>query len=206
MQTTQQQKQPRAREMTWDEFEQEFGPLVDLTDGTFMMFTKDNWEYLRDRSNSHPGTVWTFMDDGEGGTLIGDGLHRVNALHWIITRVPADPGVTYIVDHEPCSSDDEEEGPKESGTFMDLSHLGYPMEVSLDGGDTWQLAPEGVRIAYKGVMIDGKDGTGEVHLNCTHEGVITDIWATREEPLDHNIGTDCVLIDDIVSRLVNEND
>lgn len=80
------------------------------------------------------------------------------------------------------------------------------MEASLDGGVTYQPATEGVRIVYKDVMIDGEGGRGEVHVNATHEGLITDIWTTRDEPLDHNIGTDSVLIEDIVSRLVTEND
>ena len=80
------------------------------------------------------------------------------------------------------------------------------MEVSLDGGLTYQKAREGVRIIYKNVLIDGEDGRGEVHINATGEGLITDIWTTREEPLDHNIGTDSVTIDDIVSRLVSDNE
>lgn len=80
------------------------------------------------------------------------------------------------------------------------------IEVSLDGGVTWLPAPGGVRIVYKDVMIDGEDGRGEVHMNATPEGLITDIWTTRDEPLDHNIGTEAVMIDDIVSRLVGENE
>jgi len=80
------------------------------------------------------------------------------------------------------------------------------VEVSLDGGATYQPAPNGVRIIYKNIMIDGEDGRGEVHINATHEGLITDIWTTRDEPLDHNIGTESVLIDDIVSRLVADKD
>ena len=85
------------------------------------------------------------------------------------------------------------------------------MSVSLNGGETWQAVPEGVRIAYKNVMIDGEDGRGELHINATHEGLITDIWTHREPPMvsdapyDHNIGTDSILIGDIVSRLVEEN-
>lgn len=80
------------------------------------------------------------------------------------------------------------------------------MKVSLDGGVTWLEAKEGVRIIYEGVPVDGEDGLGEVHVNATHEGLITDIWTTRDEPLDHNIGTDAVLIEDIVSRLVSEGE
>lgn len=108
MQATQQQN--RVREMTWDEFEQEFRPIMDDQNSTFRMFTKKDWEYLRNRSNTSPGTIWTLMDDGEGGTFIGDGLHYVNALHWHITEVPADPGVAYIVDHYLCNPDEDNEG------------------------------------------------------------------------------------------------
>ena len=85
------------------------------------------------------------------------------------------------------------------------------LEVSLNGGTSWQPAPEGVRIAYKNVMIDGEDGRGEVHIHATHEGLITDIWTHREPPMvsdapyDHNIGTVSIQIEDIVSRLVEEN-
>lgn len=92
------------------------------------------------------------------------------------------------------------------------SQASCDIDVSLDGGETWQSAPQGVRIVYKNVMIDGEEGRGEVHLNATHEGLITDIWTRREPPLvsdapyDHNIGTDSILIDEIVSRLVAEND
>lgn len=89
--------------------------------------------------------------------------------------------------------------------FMDVDEE-PTMEVSLDGGMTWHPAPSGVRIVYRNVMIDGEDGRGEVHFNATHEGLITDIWTTRDEPLDHNIGTDSFMLDDIVSRLVSAGD
>ena len=79
------------------------------------------------------------------------------------------------------------------------------MLVSLDGGVSYAPAPNGVRIIYQGVMIDGEDGRGEVHINASTEGLITDIWMTRDQE-DHNVGTDSVGIDDIVSRLVAEND
>lgn len=75
--------------------------------------------------------------------------------------------------------------------------------VSLDGGLTFMPAPEGVRIVYEGVMIYGEDGRGEIHINATQEGLITDLWRTPDDPLDH-IGTESVLIEDIVMRLVNE--
>lgn len=127
MQATQQQSQDRVREMTWDEFEQEFHPIMDAENSTFRMFTKSDWEFLKARSNTHPGTVWTFMDDGEGGTFIGDGLHYVNALHWHVTEMPANPGVAYIVDHDPGSDDedddDHDESPEDGGSASSWCRL-----------------------------------------------------------------------------------
>ena len=86
------------------------------------------------------------------------------------------------------------------------------MLVSLDGGATFQPAPEGVRIAYQKVMVGGEDGRGELVINATHEGWITDLWVHRNEPevsladYNHNIGTDCIMIEDIVSRLVKDGE
>lgn len=76
------------------------------------------------------------------------------------------------------------------------------MQVSLDGGVTWQDAPNGVRVIYKNVMIDENDRQGEVLINATHEGLITDIFAcTEDETGDESIATDCLPIEDIVARL-----
>lgn len=80
------------------------------------------------------------------------------------------------------------------------------IKFSKDGGLTFQVAPEGVRIVYERVMVPGEDGRGELHLNCTHEGMISDVWVTREEPLDHNIGTASRQLEDILSGLVEDND
>lgn len=79
------------------------------------------------------------------------------------------------------------------------------IKVSLDGGVSYQPANEGVRIIYSKVAIPGEDGTGELHLNVTHEGLIMDVWATRDEPLDHNIGTSSELTEDLIGRLVDDN-
>lgn len=91
-------------------------------------------------------------------------------------------------------------------TIVEQADMPGQMLVSIDGGKTFLPATNGVRIVYQNVMIDGEDGRGEVHINATHEGLITDIWTTREAPLDHNIGTDSTMIDDIVARLVSLND
>jgi hypothetical protein len=80
------------------------------------------------------------------------------------------------------------------------------IKVSLDGGATYQEAPEGVRVAYEDVDIPGEDSAGELHANFTHEGLILDVWASRNEPLDHNIGTSSETVDEIVERLVREGE
>lgn len=99
-------QEPRVRELTWDEFNDEFRIIANhlSTDDTLDMFDThgEEFEFVRKRSNSHPGTVWTYMEDGSGGTMIGDGLHFVNRLGYIITEMPAEPLVTYVIDREPC--------------------------------------------------------------------------------------------------------
>ena len=78
------------------------------------------------------------------------------------------------------------------------------MKVSLDGGVTYQPAPNGVRIVYEKVDVPGEEEQGQLHLNATSEGLITDVWVSREEHLDHNIGTSNNSIDGIISDLVEE--
>ena len=80
-----------------------------------------------------------------------------------------------------------------------------PVRVSLDGGVTYSPAPQGVRLIYPKVFVPGEDEPGELHINCTQEGLVTDVWVSREEHLDHNIGTGAELLEDIVSNLVADN-
>jgi hypothetical protein len=75
--------------------------------------------------------------------------------------------------------------------------------VSLDGGVTYQPATDGVRIIYQEVDVPGEDEDGELHVNCTHEGLILDVWMNNEEST--NIGTNSETVDEIVSRLVEAN-
>lgn len=79
------------------------------------------------------------------------------------------------------------------------------MLVSLDGGATYRTAPNGVRIIYDKVDVIGEDEPGQVHINANSEGIITDVWVSREEHLDHNIGTSSNTLEGIVSDLVEEN-
>ena len=79
------------------------------------------------------------------------------------------------------------------------------MLVSVDGGATFKEAKEGVRVIWKEVFVDGEDEFGELHLNATHEGIITDVWVSRESSLDHNIGTASREVVDLVSSMVEDN-
>jgi len=67
------------------------------------------------------------------------------------------------------------------------------MKVSLDGGTTWIEAPSGVRVIYD----DEIPGGTELHLNHTHEGVITDVVSYSGFVL----ATDSEMATDIVARL-----
>lgn len=59
------------------------------------------------------------------------------------------------------------------------------MRVSLDGGRTWQEAPEGARIDIDVPTYEG-DSVGMI-FNFTYEGLIADLYAEDGE----NIGTFC---------------
>lgn len=78
------------------------------------------------------------------------------------------------------------------------------MLVSLDGGQTFVPVTDGVRICYKNVNVPGEDEAGELHLNATTEGLISDLWVSREEHLDHNLGTSSEMVDDLIERLVDD--
>ena len=78
------------------------------------------------------------------------------------------------------------------------------MLVSLDGGMTFVPVTDGVRIIYKNVAVPGEDEPGELHLNATSEGLISDLWVSRDEHLDHNLGTSAQMVDDLVERLVDD--
>jgi hypothetical protein len=63
------------------------------------------------------------------------------------------------------------------------------LAVSLDDGATWTPAPQGVRISLANISVPGEDALGQMDFNFTGEGLITDVWVSREEHLDHNIAT-----------------
>jgi len=76
------------------------------------------------------------------------------------------------------------------------------MKISLDSGLTWIDAPEGVRVSYDVDIPNGdveEPIEGELLINCTHEGVISDvIW------FDAVGATEGETAQEIVDRLVED--
>lgn len=76
-----------------------------------------------------------------------------------------------------------------------------PMEVSTDGGETWNDASE-VRVIYHDLDLpSGEDGTCELHVILTHEGMITDAYVDSEDGEPENIGTGCLSYDEMLSNI-----
>lgn len=75
------------------------------------------------------------------------------------------------------------------------------LTFSVDGGITWNQAPDGVRVIHK--TTDANDDKVEIQINPTHEGVITDIWHVNDE--SGPIATEASQYDDIVARLVGDS-
>lgn len=73
------------------------------------------------------------------------------------------------------------------------------IKISLDGGCTWTTAPAGVRISMQDMDVPWEEEPGQLDFNFTHEGVITDVWVSRKEHLDHNIATNAQTYDDVMS-------
>lgn len=94
--------------------------------------------------------------------------------------------------------------PPIGGNEAAVTNLLPAMQVSLDGGVTYLPAPEGVQLVINRVNIPGEDGLGQLHVNATPERLIFDVWTTRDEPLDHNIGTSCQQVEDLVCGMVFE--
>ena len=71
------------------------------------------------------------------------------------------------------------------------------LQVSVDGGVTYVDAPDGVQVIAK---VATGASVIEVHLNATHEGLITDVWQpTRGVAL--NLGTSSEMYDEMATRL-----
>ena len=80
--------------------------------------------------------------------------------------------------------------------------MGNIMKVSFDNGETFIDAPQGILVIQELEQIPGEDGSGELHIHLTDEGIITDVWCSREEPLDHNLGTMSQTYNELAEQLI----
>lgn len=100
-------------EMTWEQFEARHKPIRNHLDGNASldgaMFETygPELDFVMARCDANPFTVWTYMDDGEGGTFIGDGFQYVNRIGYLVTEVPAAEGVEYVVDHDRANPEED---------------------------------------------------------------------------------------------------
>lgn len=79
------------------------------------------------------------------------------------------------------------------------------MTVSLDGGLTYQPAPNGVRVIYHNPQLELDEYKQvKLHVNLTSEGMIRDVWGRDHEDVDRNLGTSSVDLDTIVAELIDE--
>jgi hypothetical protein len=78
------------------------------------------------------------------------------------------------------------------------------MTYSLDGGLTYLQATQGVRVRFEAVQVPGENETGQLDLNITPEGLITDLWVSRDDKLDHNLGTASQQLGNIVGDLAEQ--
>jgi hypothetical protein len=76
------------------------------------------------------------------------------------------------------------------------------MRVSLDGGVTYQDVPEGVRVIYDEGLMDEDENPVELHINCTKEGVVLDLWDSDREMDDESTATTSLMASEIVERLL----
>lgn len=80
------------------------------------------------------------------------------------------------------------------------------MKYSVDGGENWHEAKEGVRIIYNDQLAPVEGGgeyePAELHVNATEEGLILDVWVSKKDYLDHCSGTSSEMSGDIIERLV----
>ncbi len=95
-------------------------------------------------------------------------------------------------------------GPEPSKVDGSDERCACSMKVSLDGGLNFIDARHGVRVIYESVDVPGQEGKGQMHVTLSEEGMVRDVWVTRDEPLDHNMGTESETVEEAVSAMVEE--
>lgn len=94
-----------TREMTWQEWVQQYKPEVDSDDSPRMFETygEDVEEVIKHDNN----LIWTYLE-GDSGSVITQGYHYVNRLGYYITEVPWEQDVEYEVDYYEYPEDEED--------------------------------------------------------------------------------------------------
>lgn len=116
-----------------------------------------------------------------GSNEEGDyGVFLTNAVEIPATTAPTSPG----------------KAPEEKACTPKLLVDGRPV--------AWK---ERIEVVFDQVDIPGEDDPkGALSIQLTHEGVILDVWGSREFHLDTNFGTSAETAAEIVDRLCREND
>ncbi len=99
----------------------------------------------------------------------------------------------------PWTWDEVIESIKKSDDFGRKGQDADAMLVSVDGGQTYSKAVEGVRIIYPNRFLDD-DKIAELQVNATQEGMIFDAWeGCAGGRLDTHAGTMAEEIDDLIA-------
>ena len=60
-------------------------------------------------------------------------------------------------------------------------------------------------LIYDNVDVPGEKGPNQLQIKGTHEGVISDIWVSQKENLDHNYATKSQTTQEIIDHMVESN-
>lgn len=77
-------------ELTWDEFEERYQPEPEHLE----TYGEDMARVMA----ADPKTVWTLVDDGEGGVVLTSGFHFVNRINYLLTHVPHNDEPIEVID------------------------------------------------------------------------------------------------------------
>lgn len=80
--------------------------------------------------------------------------------------------------------------------------------ITLNDGETWIPCPNGLRVNIDDRLLPGEETKGDLEFNFTNEGVILDLWEFIPENTveEENVGTSSETYEQIVCRLVSENE
>ena len=88
------------RNMTWDTWENEFGPLLinPLNDNQTTLFETYGKEFEFVEKRLPANTVWTLMTNDMGDTCISEGMAFINRLAYMISSKPYPDDTTFYIE------------------------------------------------------------------------------------------------------------